>query len=92
MTGITNLIGTYDSGKTVIGYDKLNGADSLDKLTILEDVIGEWSAAWPKGQGFGSTDKTYLIKDYLDCVISYLSLEDKLETTFGPYLSITEKK
>ena len=92
MTGITNLIGTYDSGKTVIGYSKLDGADSLDKLTILEDVIGEWSAAWPKGQGFGSTDKTYLIKDYLDCVISYLSLEDKLETTFGPYLSITEKK
>ena len=89
--GIVNLLGTYGRSKMIPGYEKLNDADPLDKLSILKDVIDEWSSDWPKDQGFGSSDGTYLLQDYIDHMISYLSLGDTLETTFSPTLSITEK-
>jgi hypothetical protein len=60
-----------------------------DLLDIATEVASEWTDMWEEDQGFGSSDMTYMIKEFIDNVISSLC-SGKYMTKFTPGLSIVE--
>ena len=54
----------------------------------LNDVAEDY-ADWPEDQGFGSSDGTYMMKDFIDNVIARFAW-GRLVTKFTPSLSIVE--
>jgi hypothetical protein len=43
-------------------------AESPHAMRVAEEVAEEWSYRWPKDEGFGSSDFTYALKDFLDAL------------------------
>ena len=44
-----------------------SSSHSLHSIAI--DVADELADTWPEGEGFGSSDGTYVVKDFLDRLI-----------------------
>ena len=57
-------------------------------LEALGEVAEDYQD-WPEDEGFGSSDMTFMIKDFIDNVI-WRFASGKLETKFTPSLSIVE--
>jgi hypothetical protein len=55
----------------------------------LNDVAEDFSD-WPKDQGFGSSDMTYVRKSFIDSMIDMANLRGYYETKFAPYLKVVE--
>lgn len=74
------------------GFTKMIGDEQIPQWDLLEiamEVAEEWTSSWDEDQGFGSSDMTFMLKDFIDNVIwKYAS--GKLETKFTPSLSIVE--
>ena len=71
---------------------RLNGIEGWELVpksnlpeTILE-TVQEWSDDWSEGQGFGSSDMTFLLKSCIDRLICGTDLK----TVFSPRLSIVK--
>jgi hypothetical protein len=60
-----------------------------DLLETAQQVSEEWTIDWPEGEGFGSSDMTYLLKDFIDRLI-WRFASGRLMTKFNPSLSIVE--
>jgi len=60
-----------------------------DLLEIAMEVAEEWTHGWDADQGFGSSDGTYMLKDFIDNVI-WKYAGGKFETKFTPSLSVVE--
>ena len=76
----------------VNGFTKMIGDEEIpqwDLLEIAQEVAEEWTHHWDEDQGFGSSDMTYMIKDFVDNVI-WRFASGKLMTEFNPSLSIVE--
>ena len=76
----------------VNGFTKMIGDEQIPQWDLLEiamEVAEEWTEDWPEDEGFGSSDMTYMIKDFIDNVI-WRFASGKLETKFTPSLSIVE--
>ena len=76
----------------VSGFTKMIGDEQIpqwDLLEIAQEVAEEWTSDWDEDQGFGSSDMTYMIKNFIDNVIRRFA-SGKLETKFTPSLSIVE--
>ena len=76
----------------VNGFTKMIGDEQIPQWDLLEiamEVAEEWGEDWPEDEGFGSSDMTYMIKDFIDNVI-WRFASGKLETKFTPSLSIVE--
>ena len=76
----------------VNGFTKMIGDEQIpqwDLLEIATEVAEEWTHHWDEDQGFGSSDMTYMIKDFVDNVI-WRFASGKLMTEFNPSLSIVE--
>lgn len=74
------------------GFTKMVGDEQIPQWDLLEiamEVAEEWTSDWDEDQGFGSSDMTYMIKDFIDNVI-WRFAAGKLETKFTPSLSIVE--
>ena len=56
---------------------------------MATEVAEEWTNMWDEDQGFGSSDGTYMMKDFIDNVI-WRYASGRLMTTFNPSLSIVE--
>ena len=68
--------------KRVITYaDAVYGA--------LSDVAEDYQD-WPEDQGFGSSDMTYVRKQFIDYMIGAANLNGYYETKFDPYLKVVE--
>jgi len=52
------------------------------------EIAEEWTNDWDEDQGFGSSDGTYLLKDFIDTIIS--SHTKGYKTVFNPSLSIVK--
>ena len=74
----------------VSGYSELvKNIPQWELLNIAQEVAEEWTEDWPEDQGFGSSDRTYMIKQYIDRVCwSFAS--GKFMTQFNPSLSVVE--
>jgi hypothetical protein len=76
----------------VNGFTKMVGDEQIpqwDLLEIATEVAEEWTEDWDEDQGFGSSDMTYMINNFIDNVI-WRFASGKLETKFTPSLSIVE--
>lgn len=82
---ITSPYNVYRRLTRIEGFSLL-GSSTDEILDEIVEVIGQWSDDWPEGQGFGSSDGTYLVKEVLDNLIE---LQDvPLKTAFNPALSV----
>ena len=66
-----------------------NDVKQWDLLEIAMEVAEEWTNDWDEDQGFGSSDGTYMLKDFIDNVI-WKYAGGKFETKFTPSLSVVE--
>ena len=48
-----------------------------DLLDVAIHVVSEWSSDWPEDQGFGSSDRTYMIKE--ETLSKNLEIMEKFE-------------
>lgn len=56
---------------------------------LAKEVAYDWTDDWGTEHGFGSSDFTYALKEFMDILINYKRLPFK--TDFNPYLSIVKK-
>ena len=66
-----------------------SGIPQWDLLEMATEVAEEWTNMWDEDQGFGSSDGTYMMKEFIDNVI-WKFASGRLMTTFNPSLSIVE--
>lgn len=74
----------------VNGFTKLIGDEHIPQWDLLEmatEVAEEWTNMWDEDQGFGSSDGTYMMKEFIDNVIERFAC-GRLQTQFNPSLSI----
>ena len=81
-----------DSFKQMINDEQVQFSELVDTSVQIAE---EWTNDWDEDQGFGSSDGTYLLKDFMDTVISNFtnSVYNKsgYQTVFNPTLSVTYK-
>jgi hypothetical protein len=76
----------------VSGFTKMIVDEHIPQWDLLEmatEVAEEWTNDWPEDQGFGSSDGTYMMKEFIDNVIGRFAW-GRLQTRFTPSLSIVE--
>ena len=61
-----------------------------DLLELATEVAEEWTDMWDEDQGFGSSDMTYMIQQFIDRVIDFVGKDGYLMTKFTPGLSVVE--
>ena len=81
-----------DSFKQMINDEQIQFSELVD---ISVQIAEEWTNDWDEGDGFGSSDGTYLLKDFIDTVISNFTTsvynQSGYQTIFNPTLSVTYK-
>jgi hypothetical protein len=80
------------NAQRVNGFTKMVKEENIPHWGLLEiatNVAEEWTEDWEEGEGFGSSDMTYMIKSFIDEVI-WRSTSRKLMTKFTPGLSVVE--
>ena len=78
------------------GFTKMIGDEKIHQWELLDiamEVAEEWTNDWPEDQGFGSSDMTYMIKDFIDNVITSVYMKNGMGsgmymTKFTPSLSV----
>ena len=55
-------------------------------MSNARNVAEEWTLDWDDEHGFGSSDGTFLVKNFIDNIICGKGYK----TTFNPYLSVIE--
>ena len=78
---------------SVAGYSEFVKEKRISKLWELHQAtitVQDWSEDWPEDEGFGSSDHTYLLKDFIDSLISGFAY-GKYETNFNPVLVVSPK-
>ena len=92
MTYLIDVQSLVFNAHSIKGFTKMVASEQIPQWDLLEtamEVVKEWTDDWDEDQGFGSSDFTYMLKDFIDNVIwKYAS--GKLETKFTPSLSIVE--
>ena len=76
----------------VSGFTKMIVDEHIPQWDLLEmatEVAEEWTNDWPEDQGFGSSDGTYMMNEFIDNVIGRFAW-GRLQTRFTPSLSIVE--
>ena len=80
-----------DSFKQMISDEQVQFSELVD--TSVE-IAEEWTNDWDEDQGFGSSDGTYLLKDFIDTIIlSYTNStynKSGYQTVFNPSLSVAK--
>ena len=78
-----------DSLNRIEGNQMLTSVISKDERYKIAEVLAEeWTMDWDEDEGFGSSDFTYGLKEYIDDLIGMTKLP--LKTEFNPYLKITK--
>lgn len=73
----------------VAGYELLPEVGEEKRKEIATEVAEELALDWPEGEGFGSSDGTYVVKDYLNQLI--WATGANLRTDFvGGYLTVVK--
>ena len=67
-----------------------NDVKQWDLLEIAMEVAEEWTNDWDEGQGFGSSDMTYMTKEFIDNVIGFMDKSGFKMTKFTPTLSVVD--
>ena len=76
------------------GFSQVIEAEDIEQRDLLDiaiHVVSEWSSDWPEDQGFGSSDRTYMMKDFIDTIL-WSQTKDKYKTVFNPGLKVVNNK
>ena len=97
-----NLNSVLETASLVEGFDVVRNAFPVEgrftKRVItysdavyeaLSDLVEDYQD-WPEDQGFGSSDMTYVRKQFIDYMIGAANLNGYYETKFAPYLKVVE--
>ena len=80
-----------DSFKQMINDEQVQFSELVDNSVQIAE---EWTNDWDEGHGFGSSDGTYLLKDFMDTIIlSYTNStynKSGYQTVFNPSLSVAK--
>lgn len=81
-----------DSFKQMINDEQIQFSELVDTSVQIAE---EWTNDWDEGDGFGSSDGTYLLKDFIDTIISNFTnsvyKKSGYQTIFNPTLSVEYK-
>jgi hypothetical protein len=83
----------FNSKGRIAGFSEFLSQFNISQWDILNtamEVVSEWSEDWTEDQGFSSSDMTYLMKEFIDEVISESGNDGKYMTKFTPSLSVVE--
>ena len=86
----------FSAKSRINGFSEMIRDEEIPQWDLLEtatEVAEEWTNDWPDGQGFGSSDGTYMLKEFIDNVISSSYIKNGMGsglymTKFTPYLSV----
>ena len=56
----------------ISGFTQMISEYNIPQWTLLEtalEVAEEWTEDWPEDEGFGSSDMTYMIQDFINNII-----------------------
>lgn len=74
--------------KSIKGIDKVVDVKSLPKhLNLAIEVVEDWSDA----EEIGSSDFTFMLKEFIDLILQVQDKYDVYQTSITPYLSVVEK-
>jgi len=79
--------------KNVEGFDQLNVSDEVIFDIALEENR-QLTDEWPEGEGFGSSDYSFLIKSVIDGIIMWIypNFNNRpFETVFNPRHTVVKK-
>ena len=82
----------------IAGFNEMVRDEEIPQWDLLElatEVATDWTNDWDEGHGFGSSDGTYMLKDFIDTVISSTYMKKGMDsglykTEFTPTLSIVK--
>ena len=72
---------------SIEGFTEVVLKNKIAISTLLKNakiIAEEWTLDWDDDHGFGSSDGTFLLKDFIDTIICGKGYK----TTFNPYLSV----
>jgi len=75
----------------IFGFSEMIIDEEIPQWDLLETAINvaeEWTNDWDEDEGFGSSDGTYMLKDFIDSVIGKYTNGGKYMTKFTPSLSV----
>lgn len=78
--------------ETINGYSEMVASKEIDSNELTElatEIAEEWTLDWDENQGFGSSDSTYMVKEFVDSVIN-IHFYKQYETTFAPVITTTK--
>ena len=82
----------FNAKSRIKGFSEMITHGSVQQHTLLElatEVAEEWTNDWDEDQGFGSSDGTYMLKEFIDNVISSIYIKNGMYMTkFTPTLSV----
>lgn len=81
----------FNAKSRIVGFNEMVRDEEIPQWDLLEtslDVVEEWTSDWDDDQGFGSSDETYLLKDFIDTIIGKYTNGGKYMTDFTPSLSV----
>jgi hypothetical protein len=78
------------------GFNEMVIGNNIESHTLLElatEVSEEWTNSWDDDQGFGSSDGTYMLKEFIDSVIGLVHWKNhkkEYSTKFNPMLEVVK--
>ena len=64
------------------------GIDPEVLRTTSRIIATEWSNDWSEDEGFGSSDATFMVKEFIEEVLIYGGVSDKFQVSFSPFLEV----
>jgi len=81
----------FSAKSRISGFSEMIRDEEIPQWDLLEtatEVATEWTNDWDSDQGFGSSDGTYMLKEFIDNVIWSFTNGGKYMTKFNPILSV----
>mgnify|MGYP000255687071 CR=1 FL=1 len=83
----------FNAKAHINGFSEMVGTEQIPQWDLLEtatEVAEEWTMDWDEDQGFGSSDGTFMLKDFIDNVIHQFTSLNIYKTEFNPSLQIVK--
>jgi len=84
-----NPMRLLERAKNIKGIYWLTDISSInEQYNLAQEIAEEWTNDWDEDEGFGSSDFTFALKDFIDELIR--RKKQPLKTVFEPYLEIVK--
>ena len=75
----------------IVGFSEMIRDEEIPQWDLLQtatEIAEDWTNDWDEDEGFGSSDGTYMLKDFIDAVIHQFTALNIYKTNFGPTLKV----